>query len=53
MVKSLSEKGGKGGNGGWLSWLLLECAVGDGGPRGSSFRVTSAKESLSDCMMNT
>ena len=52
--KSIS---GKGGRRDWSldrRWLLLECVVGGGGPRGLSFRVTSAKDPFeSDCIMKT
>ena len=50
---------GKGGRRDWSfimdrRWLLLECVVGEGGSRGLSFRVTSAKDPFeSDCMMKT
>ena len=52
--KSVSGKGGRRdwSLGRW--WLLFECVVGGGGPRGLSFKVTSAKEPFeSDCIMKT
>ena len=46
--KSISGKGGR------RDWSLLGCVVGGGGPRGLSFKVTSAKEPFeSDCIMKT